>query len=47
MKLQVLNPVAHKVEPKKSALAPRLAKLEGKLIGLSGYPPTANFLNQA
>ena len=35
MKLQVLNPVAQKVAKKKgSSLAPRLPKLEGKLIGL-------------
>jgi len=33
MRLQVLNPVAQKVE-KKGALAPRLPKLEGKHIGL-------------
>lgn len=33
MKLQVLNPVAQKVEEKGSS-APRLANLEGKFIGL-------------
>ena len=33
MKLQVLNPVAQKVE-KKGASAPRLPDLEGKTIGL-------------
>lgn len=33
MKLHVLNPVAKKVEEKGSA-APRLSRLEGKLIGL-------------
>lgn len=33
MRLHVLNPVAQKVE-KKGSSAPRLPKLEGKLIGL-------------
>ena len=33
MKLEVVNPVAQKVE-EKSSLAPRLAGLEGKFIGL-------------
>ena len=33
MKLQVLNPVARKVE-KREAPAPRLSQLEGKSIGL-------------
>jgi hypothetical protein len=33
MKLQVVNPVAEKVE-ERASLAPRLASLEGKFIGL-------------
>ena len=34
MKLQVLNPVARKVESKTRSSAPRLSTLEGKRIGL-------------
>jgi hypothetical protein len=34
MKLQVLNPVAEKVEKKSAAEGPRLPSLEGKIIGL-------------
>ena len=34
MKLQVLNPVAEKVEKKGSTVGARLSSLEGKVIGL-------------
>ncbi len=34
MKLQVLNPVARKVEKKQSSLASRPSNLDGKVIGL-------------